>query len=250
MLTGPTSGPVNPEQLSAAYPWPPSGPWLRTMTVATLDGAASGPDGRSGSISGPLDRLIMAEVRRYSDAIMIGAGTFRAERYRPQQAGEPLAAARQGLGLRPAPTLVVVSRSLVLPWEEAAFSDSSERVIVVTAESADPERRALARRHARLLVLPGADVEPAALVAALHREGLYRIVCEGGPTLLAGLSRAHLLDEVDLSLSPVMTGSGQMLLAGPAATLATFRLAHVLTGDGFLFTRYVAAESAARLEQD
>jgi riboflavin biosynthesis pyrimidine reductase len=245
----PAAGPVSAEQLSAAYPWPSSGPWLRGMMVTTLDGAGSGPDGRSGSISGPLDRLILAEVRRYSDAILIGAGTFRAERYRPQRAGEPAATVRRALGLRPAPTLVLVSRSLDLPWDEDAFSHSADKVVVVTAGSPVRRQRALAEQRARLVVLPGAEVEPADLLAALHREGLRRIVCEGGPRLLATLAGAHLLDEMDLSLSPVMAGGGG-LATRPAVTLAPFQLAHVLTGEGFLFTRYVAPGSKARLEQN
>ena len=79
-------GALTDEQVVAAYPWPAGRRWVRAMMVTTLDGAAAGPDGLSGSISGDADQAVFAAVRRHADAVLIGAGTLRAERYKPMLA--------------------------------------------------------------------------------------------------------------------------------------------------------------------
>ena len=96
MAVGTRVGPMGPGDLAAAYPWPAAGSWLRVMMVMTLDGAVAGADGRSGSISSTTDREVLAEVRRLSDAILVGAATVRVEPYgplrpapRPPQNGRP-----------------------------------------------------------------------------------------------------------------------------------------------------------------
>lgn len=238
--TGPRPGPIGAAELGNAYPWPePGRPWIRGMMVATLDSASVGADGRSGSISSPVDRVLMAEVRRFCDAILIGAGTFRAERYRPQRVAEDLAAARTAQGLKPAPRMVVVSRSLDLPWEEDTFRESTVPPLVITAESCRPADLERARRHAEVAVLPGERIQPAVLLQLLTGQGLNRIVCEGGPHLLTGIAGADLLDELDFAVSPVMTGGGQIELGQPRPEPTRFRLVQVIAADDFLFTRYV-----------
>ena len=160
MAVGTRVGPMGPGDLAAAYPWPAAGSWLRVMMVMTLDGAVAGADGRSGSISSKTDREVLAEVRRLSDAILVGAATVRAEPYAPLRARPEAAAERASLGLAPAPVIVVVSRSLDLPWDAPMFGASTVRPMVVTTESAGKEGRRVAREHADLLVLPGDRVEP------------------------------------------------------------------------------------------
>ncbi len=240
----PRFGPVDEQDLGNAYPWPPSGErWVRGMMVTTVDGAGMGADGRSGQISGPADRAVMAEVRKFSDAILIGAATFRAERYRPQKATQELAGSRAALGLGPAPTMVIVSGSLDLPWHEDTFRDSTVRPLVVTTQACDRERLHTARRHAEVAVLPGEHLRVSDLMDVLSERGLKRILCEGGPHLLAQIVQAGFLDELDLTVSPVLMGGGQIPLgeAGPVPT--RLRLVQVLFSDGFLFTRYLNASS-------
>src|SRR3954466_15862409 len=111
------TGPLRPEELVDAYPWPDEPVWLRAMMVMTLDGAVMGPDGHSRSISSVHDRVLLGAVRRFADVVLIGAGTFRAERYRPMVARPEDAARRAEEGLAPAPTLAIVSGSLDLPWD-------------------------------------------------------------------------------------------------------------------------------------
>jgi riboflavin-specific deaminase-like protein len=244
MALGSRVGPIGPGDLAAAYPWPAAGSWLRVMMVMTLDGAVAGADGRSRSISSQTDREVLLEVRRLSDAILVGASTVRAEPYAPLRARPDAAAERASLGLAPAPVIVVVSASLDLPWDAPMFGASTVRPMVVTTESAGEEGRRAARRHADLLVLPGDHVEPRDLLDRMAQAGLRRLVCEGGPGLVSTLAAGGVVDEVDLSISPLLSGGVRPPGGPPLPEPAGFALRHVLTDGEFLFNRYVALERA------
>lgn len=211
------------------YPWPEQVPWLRAVMVMSPDGSITGPDGRSGSISGPADREVLAAIRAFSDAVLIGAGTFRAERYRPMRAIPRFSHQRSRDGLAPAPRLVIVSGSLDLPWEEDAFRDSDFTPLVATRSGHPPDLLAQAGANCDVLVAPGEEVEPTWLVGELHRLGLKRIACEGGTALLRVLAAAGLVDEWDVTLSPRL---GQ----------ERFSLASLHTEDGFVFTRFTGGD--------
>lgn len=240
MMVGPRTGLLSSDDLVWAYPWPEEKRWVRAMMVMTLDGAPAGPDGRSGSISSPADRAVLLEARRLSDVVLIGAGTLRAERYNPMRAKPADADERARLGLAPAPVVAVVSASLDLPWTDPFFSESAVTPIVVTVDSVDDRRLGAARELADVLVLPGASVNPDELIRALETRGLSRIVCEGGPRLLAQLSGAGLIDEADISIAPLLTSGGQVFAGPPASAPVQLDLVHAIIDNGFLFTRYLA----------
>lgn len=238
---------ADPASLSTHYPWPESGPWTRLAMLRTVDGAVAGADGRSRSVSSDGDRRVLAEIRRLADAVLTGAGTMRTEPYGPLT--EPADAAtrteRARLGLAPAPRLVVVSGSLRLPWDAPVFAASALPVLVVTGTPADtdaPERDvAAAPANVDVVRLPTA-ITAASVVAALRERGLNRLVCEGGPGLAAQFVREGVLDEVDLTLSPWLSGAapvpGRDALAG--APSEQFALAHALVDDdGFVYLRHV-----------
>jgi riboflavin-specific deaminase-like protein len=246
MMVGPMSGALDATALAQAYPWPAGRPWLRSMMLMTLDGAVAGPDGLSGSISAPADRLVLSEVRRLADAVLIGAGTLRAERYRPLRAKPADLVERSGLSLADAPVVVVVSASLDLPWEEPFFAESSVTPIVITVASVEPGRLRAARERADVIVLEGQAANATEVIAALHARGLMRIVCEGGPRLLAGLTAAGLVDEADLTIAPRLAGGGQVRAGDTIAHLAGLDLAHLIVDDGFLFTRYLVNRGDTR----
>lgn len=220
------------------YPWPAGRPWTRVTMLRTLDGGVAGPDSRSGSVSSAADRQILAEVRRLADAVVIGAGTLRVERYGPMRPRPDAVAERRSLGLADAPVLVVVTASLDLPWPDPVFTESARPPLVVTTETAPAPAGSV---RAELVRLPGPRVGAGALIAALHQRGLTRLVCEGGPGLLGELTAAGLVDEVDLTLSPLAPaygpGPGD---AGPGvADPAGFELAQLLEHESFLFARYL-----------
>ncbi len=226
--------------LSSLYPWP-EGPWLRTMMVMTLDGATVGSDGLSGSISGTADKRVFMEARRLADVVLVGAGTIRAERYKPMLAKPEWQEARHAAGLAPAPQVVVVSGRLDLPWEEPMFAQSELPVIVATTTTVDAARLDEASRHAQVLQLGEEGVDMRALVQWLNERGQRRINCEGGEALLDAMVRGDLVDEMDLTISPILVGSGY--LPDPqreiSAPYPRFSLAHQFVDEGFVFCRFV-----------
>jgi riboflavin biosynthesis pyrimidine reductase len=211
--------------------------------VASLDGAAV-VGGRSAGLSSPGDRRVFWALRALADVIVVGAGTARAEGYHATRLKEPWAS----LGLRgsrpAAPPLALVSQSLdldpALPLIASAPDDA--RTIIITCESSPAERRAALARAADVIVAGEHSVDLAAALAALADRGLGHVLCEGGPRLLSDIVAGGLLDELCLTLSPVLAGPGLVrILAGNAFPAERLRLAHLLEEDGVLFARYEAA---------
>jgi riboflavin biosynthesis pyrimidine reductase len=215
----PDPGPVD---LAQAYSWP-IGPWVRGVMVASVDGATTGPENLSGSISGPADKAVFAHVRRTADVILVGAGTARAEGYRP--AKRPIA---------------VVSASLDLDSGSPLFADADEQTIVVTAQDADPDRMIEMTAVADVIVAGTDRVEPQALIDSLAERGLTHVACEGGPSLLADLATGNVLDELCLTISPVLVGGRSRRVLDGAELLPPRQLSlHALfQEDDMLFAQY------------
>ena len=247
MLHGPTVGPVADDDLSDAYPWPDTTdrPYVRAMMVTTLDGAAAGDDGLSGSGSGGADRAVLRAVRRFADVVLVGGGTMKAEGYGPLRARDEDAARREQQGQAAAPVLAVVSGSLDLPLGEGSFADSDLTPIVFTSERADPARVAEASERVEVVQLPGEHVDAATVIDQLHKRGLGRIVCEGGPGLLHQVTDAGLLDEADITVSPMLVGTERTPDTPMLQAPASFELQHVLTAEEFLMLRYTRTRQGA-----
>ncbi|MCM0621537.1 dihydrofolate reductase family protein [Nocardioides bruguierae] len=250
MILGPAVGPVEADDVADHYPWPERGPaedrrpWVRAMMVSTLDGAAAGADGLSLSVSGTADRAVFTAVRRFADVVLVGGGTLAAEEYGPMRANPDDAARRAAQGQAPASRLAVVSGSLRLPLGEDGFLASDLPPLVYTTEQSPADARAALADRCELVVLPGERVDVAAVLADLAARGLWRVVCEGGPTLLRQVTAAGLLDEADLTFSPVLAGTSTTPTTEVLSDPARFALRHVLTEDGFLMGRYVREDLA------
>jgi riboflavin biosynthesis pyrimidine reductase len=226
--------------LAAAYPWPPGRAWTRVAMLRSLDGGVAGADGRSRSISSDSDRSVLAALRRLADAIVVGAGTVREEPYGPLVADDATVAERTALGLAPAPAMVVVSASLDLPWDHAMFHRAVVPPVVVTAEDADQKALTRAGQVADVVVLPRDGMGGRGITAALHARGLRRLLCEGGPGLLASFTADDAVDEIDLTISPVMPARRGAAERGDAAVSPVgFRLEGLLEHDSFLFARFL-----------
>jgi len=237
--------------LAALYGYPdlgtPPARWLRANMVASVDGAAT-VDGRSEGLSSEADQQVFAMLRAHADVILVGAGTARAEGYapvRPESEGLRWAWLRDGRP--PSPPIAVVTRALDLDLDSALITDTlpHARTIVITTESAEPGRRAAAAaRNAEVIVAGEASVDLMAAADALAERGLQRISCEGGPHLLAQLVGEGLLDELCLTVSPLLAGqeAGRIVTGGlpmPGGGTRPVTLAHVLEDEGYLLCRYV-----------
>jgi riboflavin-specific deaminase-like protein len=185
----------------------PARRWLRTNFVATLDGAATGADGRSGTINTEADHVVFDLLRRQSDVVVVGAGTVRAERYPSLRAEDPSA-----------PTLVVVSHSGQLPVSVAQGPVGS--VLLVTRSGADRHALDVSRDliGEEFVITVGKDqVDLRAMRNTLEDKGFRQILCEGGPQLFGSLLAAGVVDELDLTWSPmVVGGSHKAIVDGPA----------------------------------
>jgi 5-amino-6-(5-phosphoribosylamino)uracil reductase len=209
--------------------------------VSTLDGAAQ-HGGRSQPISCAADMRIFGTLRALADVVVVGAETVRQEGYRPARARAEFAAARQAAGQGPAPAIAVVTASLDLDLSLPLFTSPLVPTLILTGAAADPGRVAAAEEAgARVLTAgEGTGVDPARAVRALAGLGHTRLLTEGGPRLLGQFVAAGVLDELCLTVSPMLTaGDAQRIAGGPSVTLPRrFTLKSMLEEDGFLFTRY------------
>jgi len=235
--------PVGEIDLQAAYAYPTDParlPWVRANMVTSLDGAAA-VDGRSGALGGPGDKAVFGVLRGLADAVLVGAGTARIEGYRALRAKPDFAEVRAACGQPSAPVLVLVSARLDLDPESALFHGGVQRTIVVTHKGSDPVLRDRLSVVAEVVVAGDDAVDIGAALDALAARGFVRVLCEGGPRLLADLSAAERLDELCLTVAPrVVGGDSSRIIAGAALDLS-FGLAHLLEDDGTLFARYVHA---------
>lgn len=231
------------EALAEEYRYPDSvrtRPWLRANMVSTVDGAAY-HEGRSQPLSGPADMRLFGVLRGLADAVLVGAETVRREGYRPARARAAFAERRAALGQRPVPAIAVVSASLDLDFSSPLFTDPLVRTVVLTGAHASPERLRAARATADVAVAgEGTVVEAARVVAALAERGYRRLLTEGGPRMLAHLVAADVLDELCLTLAPLVTSGGAArIMNGPGLeTPHRLTLTSVLEEDTYLFTRY------------
>jgi riboflavin biosynthesis pyrimidine reductase len=217
----------------------PAGPWLRANMVSSADGAAS-LGGVTKALSSETDRHVFALLRTLSDVIIVGAATAREERYKPVRPRELWRHLRAG---RPAtPPIAVVSGRLDLdpksPLITAAPADA--RTIVITTAQAPAGRRAELAASADVIVAGEHAVDLKAAVGALAERGHQRILAEGGPHLLGQLVEAGLMDELCLTIGPLMAGPGasRIVAGSPASGPQELTLAHLLEDDGFLLCRY------------
>lgn len=230
--------------LAAAYAYPPTHrSWLRASMIGSVDGAAT-VRGTSGALGGDADRAVLRMLRALTQCVVVGIGTARAEGYGPVQLRPDQLAARRasGLGAAPPPIAVVTGSADIDPDLEL-FTGAESPTVVLTTEAAPAERRAALARRADLVVVGEERVDLAAAVAALAERGHRRLLCEGGPGLLAQVVVAGLLDELCMTLSPVLAaGDAGRILGGPAFDPPVrLRLAHALQDEGFLLLRYVPA---------
>jgi len=235
-------GVMDPEALALAYAYPELSAeqgWVRANFISTLDGAAAGDDGRSGSINTGADRDVFALLRVLADVVLIGAGTARIEGYRRATVRAPWLDLREG---RPAhPTMAVVSRSGDIPPRLSQARKDSGELLLITCERAGAEAIDLARDtlgQEHVIVEGDASVDLAAAVDALVDRGLRRILCEGGPHLMRDLTASGRLDELCLTLAPTLVAGDHPRITAGAPVTANLLPRLLIESEGTLLGRW------------
>jgi riboflavin-specific deaminase-like protein len=212
-------------------------PFVATNFVVTLDGHVT-LEGRSGPIGSDVDTAMLVALRLRVDAVMIGAGTMRAERYgrifgKPERREQ-----REREGLPGDPLVVLVSGRFDLPWDAPLFTDGGGEVLIATASEEEPPPTATPVS----VIRHDGEVELRALLEHLRRElGVRALLCEGGPRLHAQLIEAGLVDELFVTHAPKLAGGvGPGLVAGLEEGERPVELAWLLAEEstGELFARY------------
>jgi riboflavin biosynthesis pyrimidine reductase len=219
----PDPGPTTvEEQLDSYRPWELAGgerPFVAMNFAVTVDGRAT-----IGGVSGPIgseeDTAMLVGLRTRFDAVMIGAGTMRAERY----------------GLPGDPLMVIVSGRLELPWDAPLFTEGRGRVLVFTASDTEPPATATPVEVVRH---EGAVDLSAALRLLGEEHGVRAVLSEGGPRLHAEMQALGLVDELFLTTSPKLAGgAAPRILEGELPEVEPLELTWLLEEDGELFARY------------
>ena len=215
---------------------PADRPFVYLNMVASADGRAA-IEGRSHALGSETDTLLLTELRTLADAVLIGTGTLRAEGYGRLVGNKERVARRTAAGLPPTPAAVLLSRSLDLPWEAGLFAAAGQPVLVYTGSDTPPPPPV----DADLEVVRLADPSPAAALADLRARGVRALLCEGGPTLNRALFAADLVDELFLTLSPLLAGNAEAprIIEGDDLPGARpLQLAWVLRHGDELYLRY------------
>jgi riboflavin-specific deaminase-like protein len=229
-----------PELLAEVRPReraPEGRPFVFVNMVSTIDGRAQ-VHGRTGELGEEADLEMLLELRALADAVLIGSGTLRAEGYARLVGSQERRARREAAGLPPDPAAVLLSRGLDLPWEAGLFAAPEQPVLVYTSEDAEAEVPEVA---APVEVVRVRGASPTAMLADLRARGIAALLTEGGPTLNRALLAAGLVDELFLTIAPVITGEQEAIriVEGeglPAALRG--RPVWVLRARGELFLRY------------
>lgn len=217
-------------------------PRVRMNFVMSLDGAVT-LGGRSGGLGDENDRTAMQVLRTLADVVLVGAGTVRAEGYGGVRLGDADAAWRESRGLPPQPRIGVVSSRLALAPSHPFFAEATERPIVVTHAAAPPSRIEALAEVAEVLICGDDEVDPGRMLEALAAAGLPQVLCEGGPHLFGSLIEADLVDELCLSLSPLLVaGDAGRIVRGAPELERRMRLVHAIPADDLLLLRYARAE--------
>lgn len=219
-------------QLEARYAYPTDlvAPYVRTNFVASADGAAT-IAGRSAGLGSPADHRVFTLLRELADVLLVGAGTVRTEDYGGVR--------RPTRGTDRPPPIAVVTASAQLDPNSRLFTDTRVPPIILTLRSVPVEQR-------ERLAAAGGDVvtmtrlTPNLILAELARRGLHRVLCEGGPTLHGELIAADAIDELCLTVAPLLAGGSAGRITAGSTDPPTLRmeLADVLHDDGVLLLRY------------
>ena len=231
---------VDPFEAHAAAhrPVPADRPWIALNMVSSVDGAIA-VDGRSGGLGSEADHTVFRAIRSIADVIIAGGGTVRAEGYGPPRPTDAVRAARVARGQAPCPRMVVISGSLDLDEHSPLFAEAPEPPIIYTVAEAPESRLEAFAAVADIQVAGHRQVDLTVVATHLGSLGVCCALVEGGGTLNGHLLQAGLVDELNLTLAPMLVGGpAPRAVSSSAEHLAHLDLAHLWESDGNLLARY------------
>jgi len=226
-----------------AYPDGLQSCWVRGNMIASLDGGAT-DDGKAGGLAGAGDRAVFSLMRHAADVILVGASTVRIENYSGAQLPVAARQERQHRGQAEVPPIAVVTRSGNIDPNALLFTRTEVPPLILTTSRFHDDARRRLRSVAEVIDASGREpesVDNATVLKILAERGLYRVLTEGGPLLLGSLIEEGLLDELCLTVAPILVGGGsKRIVTGMGSVHTRMRRTHLLTDDdGYLYSRYV-----------
>jgi riboflavin biosynthesis pyrimidine reductase len=213
-------------------------PWLMANMIASLDGATH-VGGVSAGLGAPADRLAFRAIRAVADLILVAAGTARSEHYHPISTTPDTVRARRARGQTDRPRLAILTRHVDLDLDGELFT-APDPPIVLTTEQAPTGRVRHAESRTTVLRFAGDRVDIPEALRALGGLGARVVLSEGGPTLIGQLAVADVLDELCLTVSPLVVGGDAARVTDVVTTVTRrFALARALEEDSMLLLRYV-----------
>jgi 2,5-diamino-6-(ribosylamino)-4(3H)-pyrimidinone 5'-phosphate reductase len=237
-----------------SFPTREARPYVLINMISSLDGKVA-VSGKAGCLGGPVDRTVMRNLRAHADAVMIGAGTLRAEKL-TLAVPEDRARARESRGLKPQPLAVVATVSGDVPLEENLLASSPENVLILASSETPQKHLVTLSSRASVEIVAGETSKLGGLdlVEALRtlkkRYGVSVLLVEGGTVLNHALVSSGLADELFLTLAPKLLGGERpgalTILEGPALTphKTEPKLISIHISGEELFLRYTLPKTA------
>jgi len=229
-----------------AYPDDLQSCWVRGNMISSLDGGAT-DDGKAGGLAGAGDLAVFSLLRHLADVIVVGAATVRIENYSGAHFPVSARQARQRRGQAEVPPIAVVTRSGDLDPSALLFTRTEVPPLILTSTRTVEDTRSRLGAVAEVIDASGTDpnsADPAVVLRILADRGLFRVLTEGGPLFLGSLIQNGLMDELCLTVAPILVGgASKRIVTGLGHVHTKMRRAHLLTDDdGYLYTRYVRAD--------
>jgi riboflavin biosynthesis pyrimidine reductase len=217
--------------------------WVRANMISSLDGGAT-DDGKSGGLAGPGDKALFARMREEADVVLVGASTVRIENYSGAQMSVAQRQERQRRGQAELPPIAILTHGADFEHDAKIFTRTEVPPLIMTSRDAVDEARGRFGSLAEVIDSSGANtdrVDPAVVLTIFQKRGLRRVLSEGGPSLISLLIEHDLLDELCVTIAPVLVGgAARRIAAGSGEAHTRMRRSHLLTDDeGYLYTRYV-----------
>lgn len=235
-------------RLAAFYAYPANLDrcWVRANMISSLDGGAT-DDGTAGGLAGPGDRALFHRMRQEADVVVVGAATVRIENYSGAQMSAAQRQDRQSRGQAEVPPIAVVTHSADFEHDAKLFTRSEVPPLILTCHETVDEARRRFGAQAEVIDASGRQtdrVDLEAVLAILDRRGMRRVLTEGGPSLLSLFIEHGVLDELCVTIAPIMVGGlARRIATGSGEAHTKMRRSHMLTDDeGYLYTRYVKAD--------